>query len=260
MKKFILSSITLASILVIGMTLSSNASGPGGNRTGSPGSSGTCGSCHGGGNFSGQLKVGVVEIGDTNFITTYTPSKDYEIWVKIKGTSTRMGFQATAINASGTAAGTYGTAPSGTSTYTSSSKVIWGHNSPSSTGDWRIKWTAPASGTGNVTFYSSCVLANGNNNDNGDQVVQGSKTITEAVASNVKINKQQIQLLGNPIQNNVVLSESVKMMVIWNLEGKVVAKTNNSNTCNISTLAHGNYILQILTNDHQYQSFNIVKD
>ncbi len=254
MKKILLSTLVIASVFTLGLTLSSNANGPGGNRTGSPGSSGNCGSCHSGGNFSGQLKVGIVEIGDTNYITSYTPGKAYEMFVKINGTSSKMGFQATAVNASGSSLGTYATAPTGTSTYNSGTKVIWGHTSPSSTGAWRIGWTAPAAGAGTVTVYSSCILANGNNGDNGDQVVVGSKSISEATSSNTKeISKNEIIVLGNPTKDIVRLNQSVLSMSIWNQSGQMVAKSNNSSECNIQHLPTGNYYLQILKNNHKHE-------
>ena len=255
MKKILLSTLVIAGVFTLGLTLSSNANGPGGNRTGSPGSSGNCGSCHSGGNFSGQLKVGIVEIGDTNFIASYTPGKAYEIWVKIKGTSSKMGFQATVISSSASnSIGTLGTAPTGTTKYNSSTKVIWGHTTPSSTGSWRIGWTAPAAGAGSATVYSSCVLANSNNNDNGDQVVPASKTITEATSSNTKdIANDVITVLGNPAKDVVRLSQSVLSMAIWNQSGQMVAKSNNSNECNIQNLPAGNYYLQILKNNHKHE-------
>jgi len=254
MKKILFSTLVIAGVFTLGLTLSSNANGPGGNRTGSPGSSGNCGSCHGGGNFSGQLTVGIVEIGDTNIITSYTPGKAYEMYVKIKGTSSKMGFQATATNASGSVLGTYGTAPSGTTTYNNGTKVIWGHNSPSSTGTWRIGWTAPATGAGSVTVYSSCVLANGNNGDNGDQVVVGSKTISEATSSKINdIYTNEITVLGNPATDVVRLNQSVLSIAIWNQSGQVVAKSNNSNECNIEKLPAGSYYMQILKNNHKFE-------
>ena len=257
MKKILLSTLFMAGVFTLTLTLSSNANGPGGNRTGSPGSSGNCGSCHSGGNFSGQLKVGIVEVGDTNFISTYTPGKAYELFVKVKGTSTKMGFQATVIASSGSEIGTLGSAPSGTSTYLNGTKRIWGHTSPSATGTWRIGWTAPVAGSGTATVYSSCVLANSNNNDNGDQVVPGTKSITEAVASNKNVEKSTIKLLGNPVQNQVLISENALYMAIWNNSGQLVAKSYDSNKCDVSKLAAGTYFLQVLTTNHTNQSFII---
>lgn len=250
MKKIILSSLFLASVFTLGITLSSNSSGPGGNRTGSPGSSGNCGSCHGGGNLNGTLSVRIVNTGDTVHQTVYNPGQDYEIFVKAKGNSTKMGFQATVVNAAGAAAGTLGAAPSGTSTYTSGTKVIWGHTSPSSTGIWRIKWTAPSNGSSDVSLFAASVISNSSNNDNGDQPVTSTNSSKEATSSVSKNELDQIQILGNPVSNNVVLSQVVKQMAVWNNSGQLVAKSYQSNQCNVAHLVGGTYYLQITTNNN----------
>ena len=258
MKKIILSSLFMASVFTLTLTLSSNSNGPGGNRTGSPGSSGNCGSCHGGGNFNGNISAGIVEVGDTTFISSYTPAKVYELLVHVKGTSTKKGFQTTVLKSDQSEAGSLASAPSGTSAYMSGTKKIWGHTSPSATGIWRMQWTAPAAGTGDIFVYGASVLANSNGNDNGDQVVTGSKTIKEAVASNQdNIQKSTIKLLGNPVNDRVLISENALYMAIWNNAGQLVAKSYDSNQCDVSKLATGTYFLQILTANHTNQSFII---
>ena len=258
MKKTILSTLFMAGVITLTLTLSSNANGPGDNRTGSPGSSGNCGSCHSGGNFNGNINAGIVEIGDTTFVSTYTPAKVYEIWVNVKGTSTKKGFQTTIMKSDLSEVGTLASAPSGTSTYMSGTKKIWGHTTPSTTGNWRMQWTAPAAGAGDVFVYGASVLANGNGNYNGDQVVTGSKTIKEAVASDQEnIQKSTIKLLGNPVKNQISISENALYMAVWNNAGQLVAKSYDSTQCDVSKLASGTYFLQILTNNHTNQSFII---
>ncbi len=259
MKKSIYSFLLIGTLSTLLLTLNSNSSGPGGNRTGSPGASGNCSSCHGGGSFFGQNKVGIVLSGDTNFLSSYTPGAEYEILVKLKGTSTKMGFQATAILSSGSTAGTMGTAPTGTSAYLSGTKKIWGHTTPSSTGEWRIKWTAPAAGSGNISFYASAVFANNNNNDNGDQVVPASKTITEDVANNTKsVNVATVQLLGNPVQDAIVLNERVNLLTVMNMQGKVVANAMQADRCDASQLSPGTYFVQVINKHNAKQTFTVL--
>ncbi|MBM3938430.1 MAG: hypothetical protein FJ333_07245, partial [Sphingomonadales bacterium] len=80
------------------MTLS-NSNGPGGDRTGAPGSSGNCSSCHGGSAaLGGDLVITAVDIATASTVTTYAPGKKYTIGVKMGGTSTRKGFQATVLD------------------------------------------------------------------------------------------------------------------------------------------------------------------
>jgi len=260
MKKFILSSITLASILVIGMTLSSNASGPGGNRTGSPGSSGNCSGCHGGAsNYGGSLKVGITATGDTTFLSTYTPGQVYEMHVIAGGTSTRKGFQATILNSSNASAGTCGTAPSGTSIYTSGGKSIWGHTTPSATGVWKGTWTAPVFGTGTITMYSACVVSNANGSDSKDQVVLATSTIDENVSSNTKlIESTKLTVIENPSNTVVRLNGVAKNMIVWNNKGQVAASTTNTSELNVSHLPAGTYYLQTVSENNIHNTTAIV--
>jgi hypothetical protein len=259
MKKFILSSISLASILVVGLTISSNASGPGGNRTGSPGSSGNCGSCHSGGNYGGTLKVGITDIGDTTFLSFYTPGQVYDMHVIAGGTSTRKGFQATMLTSSNASAGTCGTAPSGTSVYTSGGKSIWGHNTPSATGVWKGTWTAPAAGTGTVTMYGATVVSNANGQDSKDQVVLATAMIGEkAAANNQTLDATLLKVCGNPANTVIRLTGVAKNMILWNNQGQVAASANNTSELNVSHLSTGTYYLQTVSEKNIHNTTAIV--
>jgi hypothetical protein len=259
MKKIILSSITIASLLVIGMTLSSNSSGPGGNRTGSPGSSGNCGSCHSGGNYGGTLKVGITDIGDTTFLSFYTPGQVYDMHVISGGTSTKKGFQATFLTSSNMMAGTCSAAPTGTSIYTSGGKSIWGHSTPSSTGVWKGTWTAPAAGNGTVTMYAATVVSNANGSDSRDQVVLASAMIGEKVSSNTKsLDATKLKVIENPVNNVVRLNGVAKNMIIWNNQGQVAASSNNTSELNVSHLPAGTYYLQTVSENNIHNTTAIV--
>jgi hypothetical protein len=259
MKKFILSSITLASILVVGLTISSNASGPGGNRTGSPGSSGNCGSCHSGGNYGGTLKVGITDIGDTTFLSFYTPGQAYDMHVISGGTSTKKGFQATFLTSSNMIAGTCSAAPSGTSIYTSGGKSIWGHTTPSATGVWKGTWTAPAAGTGTVTIYGATVVSNANGQDSKDQVVLATAMIGEKVPSNTKsIETAKLQVIENPVYSIIRLNGEAKNMILWNNQGQVAASANNTSELNVSHLSTGTYYLQTVSEKNIHNTTAIV--
>lgn len=259
MKKIILSSITLASLLVIGMTLSSNTSGPGGNRTGSPGSSGNCSGCHGGGDFGGTLKVGITEIGDTTFLSFYTPGQVYDMHVISGGTSTKKGFQATILTSSNAAAGTISAAPSGTSIDISGGKSIWGHTSPSSSGVWKTTWTAPSAGTGTVTIYGATVVSNANGNNSNDQVVVANAMIGEKVPSNTKsLDATKLKVFENPVNTVVRLNGVAKNMILWNNQGQVAASANNTSELNVSHLSTGTYYLQTVSENNLHNTTAIV--
>ena len=259
MKKIILSSITLASLLVIGLTLSSNASGPGGNRTGSPGSSGNCGECHYSGVESGTLKVGITEIGDTTFLSFYTPGKVYDMHVISGGTSTKKGFQATILTSSNAAAGTMSAVPSGTSIDIAGGKSIWGHTTPSSTGVWKSTWTAPSAGLGTVTIYGAAVVSNADGSNSNDQVFTANAMIGEKVPSNTKsIEAAKLKVIENPTNTVVRLSGVAKNMIIWNNQGQVAASANNASELNVSHLPAGTYYLQTISENNMHNTIAIV--
>lgn len=117
--------------------------------TGSPGDGQNCVSCHGG-------SASTV----TNWITSnippegYTPGSTYTITVTVSGTG-KKGFEVSPQSVSGTqlgvlAAGTGNHLVGGTKYVTQNSS-----GSSSGTATWSFSWTAPAAGTGQVTFYGA---------------------------------------------------------------------------------------------------------
>ncbi|MCX6267436.1 MAG: T9SS type A sorting domain-containing protein [Bacteroidetes bacterium] len=144
--------------LIFSTVLNANPSGVPSpyNYTGSPGDTRNCVSCHGG----SALTV-------TGWITSnipaqgYTAGSTYTITVTATGTG-RKGFELSPQNASGTqlgvlAAGTGSKLVGGT-------KYVTHTSAGSSTGTsvWSFSWTAPAAGTGTVTFYSAITVAKSN--------------------------------------------------------------------------------------------------
>ena len=124
MKKHYLRFAFFTGIAIVSISLSSNSNGPGGNRTGSPGSSGDCSGCHGSSTDpSGEIILSILENGTK--ITQYQPGKTYDIEFVAKGSSSKMGFQLSAVNASNQKAGSITNAVSGTETYNSGNQQIW---------------------------------------------------------------------------------------------------------------------------------------
>lgn len=177
---FILSGIAIVFFLLTSETEYGNGS-PGG-KTGSPGDGGsTCTECHGG-----------VATTQTGWITSnipaegYTPGQTYVITAT--GTHNgvvKFGFEATAENATGVKIGTLAI------TNTTETKLANGNHSvthknggttPSgNTKSWSFNWTAPATGTGTVGFYSAFNAANGNGNTSGDVIYKSSLTVPEFI-------------------------------------------------------------------------------
>jgi len=229
------------------LVLSSNSSGPGGNRTGSPGSSGTCTSCHGSNkNLSSSLNVEIIDKSSNTAVTEIIPSTTYTLRVTAKGNSSKMGFQAVILDASNAAAGTFGTAPSKTNV---SSSKVWGHTSPGTTNGqnvWEIDWQAPSSISGNLNIYAASVISNGNGSDNGDDVKTAVQQLKAVANSTTVLTISNFKIIGNPISKGQLMkfNQTLKIAVVWNLNGQVVLKETNCNSLNAVRLQSGNYILQ----------------
>jgi len=227
--------------LIVSFSMLSSSNGPGGNKTGAPGSSGNCSGCHGNTPSNiGIIRVKIIDNGTQ--VTTYVPGKTYDLELNILG-SDKTGFQLSAINDQNKAAGTISNNSSGTQVYNSGSQQIWGHNTPGS-GLWTAKWTAPEANTGSVIFYVAAVLADGNGKNSGDYFNTFNVEITEESSNrNENVLKSPNQLIQNPVGNQLTLQHPVKSAYIWNSEGKLIGKFFHSNQFEVGNIAPGVYHL-----------------
>ena len=145
-------------------------------KAGDPPSSQNCTDCH---------EDGVLNNGDSNFTITglpsfYTPNRTYELNLLLDKNATGYGFQAIAKDVNNTA---------GSFTPVSSGITVDGeyieHNTPSTTGQWTFKWTAPSTDVGLVTFYASGLVANSNSDKTGDSVYSLTVDINSSSSQNI---------------------------------------------------------------------------
>ena len=78
------------------------------NRTGEPGTDATCNQCHGGGSFGATTAINVLDPNSGAAVSEYLPGEQYVLEIAIGGTSPRFGMQATAVDAAGGNAGSFG--------------------------------------------------------------------------------------------------------------------------------------------------------
>jgi hypothetical protein len=118
-------------------------------KTGSPGDGSNCTECHGGtaSTVSGWITSNIPVQG-------YTPGQTYQITAtnQITG-SGKYGFEVSPQNVAGNLLGTL-TAGT-TSQLVGSGKYVTHTNATNSLSTWTFNWTAPAAGTGQVTFYGA---------------------------------------------------------------------------------------------------------
>lgn len=148
--------------------------GPGtgglGDRTGSPVSSGTCAACHSGGAFNVSVSLDVFDPIAGVSVTSYVPGTSYEVTYAVTGNASAYGFQGGVLTSTNTAGGSF-SMPSGAQLVTISGRPYIEHvGGPSATGVFQAIWTAPAAGSGDVTFYGIGLGANQNGGTSGDNI------------------------------------------------------------------------------------------
>ena len=152
---------TIFSALLSLALFSSYSSGPPGNYSGAPGSSGTCSACHSGGTTNGSLAL------TSNIGAAYVNGQTYQVTVYLSDPEmVQGGFQLTALKA-GVGAGTF--TPIANTALQGGNSTIINHSSPKakttvgSTNivSWIVNWTAPTSGSGNISFYAAANAGNG---------------------------------------------------------------------------------------------------
>lgn len=148
-KTFLLLAIVV--IAVVGLTSFETLypTGAPAGYTGSPGDGQNCTSCHGG-----------TATSSTGWITSnipasgYVPGTTYQITATNSLTgSGKFGFEVSPQNASGTLLGTL--AAGANCQLVGGGKYVTHTNASPSISTWTFNWTAPAAGTGNVTFYGA---------------------------------------------------------------------------------------------------------
>jgi Secretion system C-terminal sorting domain/SprB repeat len=156
-----------AALLAATILFLANSGNPPLGYTGSPDDGVTCGSCHSGGNFAGNLQINGVP-------ATISPGTVYPLSVvvtKTTGSPSRAGFQLK----SEVSSANVGTFTAGTSNATNGGYIY--HNGAVSFGGgstvtYNFNWTSPTTFTNGaaINFYAASVIGNGSGTG-GDQVV-----------------------------------------------------------------------------------------
>ena len=186
MKYFNKTSLSLTLICVMGYICMYNSSGSytsNGGRTGASFDNGTCASssCHTSGSFSPTTTLQLYD--GATAVTSYTANHNYTLRITItaSGTSasTKYGFQAVSVqSSSNNNINGWGSMPTGTKVVTINSRTYASHSTRLTTNVINIPWTSPATSTGNIAFYASGLVADGNFGRTGDNVATTSLTIT----------------------------------------------------------------------------------
>jgi hypothetical protein len=243
------------------------AASGGQDRTGAPGSLGTCATCHGNpGAFSNTVINLTVTDGASNVVTSYMPGQTYTLAFTISsdGNPAGYGMQAIALDASDNNTGDMllaSTSNTQLSTITNGREFIE-HQGTNPTNSFTTTWTAPASGTGDVTIHGIGMAVDGTGGTTGDNISATTPfSLTEALGSsisNISETKVSYQLFPNPSNGNVNLVNKGKAgestIRIVDLLGQTVYDnqfffdTNEQHYLELNDLIKGIYLVEIKKN------------
>jgi hypothetical protein len=259
----LLISISAAALI----TLNSNSGGPAnagsGNLTGGPGAAGNCSSCHSGATGT-TMNISLRKKSDNTPVSgQYSPGAVYIVKVSGNHASlTGFGFQIMATKSNNTQAGTFSNLGSNYHTKLQGGLTLVEHhhvlNKTGSEFVAEFDWTAPVTGTGNVSFYGALNAVNKNGSTSGDAPSPSfNMTLSENPVSVASVAKQAaIRVYPNPASDllHVELADAASnnlSYAVFDLNGKKLIETkatatgNNQVNIPVQDLVKGVYFLRI---------------
>lgn len=264
--------LTSLGLLLLGFLLinSSNGRATAANEgnTGAPGdvapAGRTCQNCHLSSAIQVNMGIEVTDL-DENPVTAYVPGNTYQVKVKINsvaGTPSAYGFQLVSeIDAGNQSVNTFAN-PSANAKLvnTSNGRQYAEHKTPSASNEFSVQWTAPAAGTGPVTFYSAGNGVNSNGQSSGDGASKTSFSLPEEAGSSVFEPSRMLQLAlaPNPASESIRVSAVDPLLGAYTLRisdrsGRVVTQLSAiafggdfAQVIDLGTLPSGHYFLQVL--------------
>ncbi len=212
-------------------------------NTGAPGdATATCGSsgCHAGSSITVDLDIAVMD-GNSNMVSNYVPGETYTVRVTVNQTGgnnpAAFGYQLVALTDSDNQSTESFSNPASNvqiANATSTGRTYAEHNGPSNTNTFDVEWTAPAAGSGSVTFYSAGNGVNGNGMSSGDGASTASMTLNEGTSSNFNPTalKWELKLFPNPVRESINISANELLngeytITVVDMMGRVVKSFNS---------------------------------
>lgn len=248
-------SILIATLAVLSTALLANRGGSPGGRTGSEtDQQKTCstnGGCHGGSDLTQQDMI------SANVPTSgYVDGSAYTVTLTVtRNNRNTFGYEIMAEDKNGNAVGSFTSNGDGNA---NESRIT--HKFASSTGSgsrtWNLDWTAPANGTGEVTFYAVALAANGNNATGGDQAFNDTLKVNEGSSASIaNLNMLNLRVFPNPTSNYIKIDKPLSLQVdvkIFNLLGKEFYAHLQDSEINVAALPRGRYFIQLLDEERFY--------
>ena len=264
---------TFFGLVAFGLLALSNSSGrasfSGQGATTAPGDGTVCSSCHNGGNYGASVNVRLKDKVSGETVTEYTPNETYDVEV-IVGTTTApggYGFQVIALkDTDNSSVSTWANnVTPNTKFKTIGSRQYFEQANVLPDSIMVSEWTAPAAGTGSVTFYAAGNAVNGTGTSANDQAVTNEFTFTESTTSTSSLTKMGIRMNTFPNPTIDVLNLSLEMNAskeltinIYNTEGKrmetqnvVTQRGDNQFRFDVASYNSGLYFLEVADGTNQ---------
>jgi hypothetical protein len=229
-------------------------------NTGSPGDGQNCTHCHGGSATTVQGWI-TSDIGAEG----YTPGQTYTITATATG-SGRKGFEVSPQDLTGNLLGTL-TAGSGNKLTGSGKYVTQSSASTANPKAWVFQWTAPAAGTGDVTFYGAFAITT-------SATKLSTLLVHENTTTGIPENKTglTVKVYPNPVSDNMTVSfsldenaQAIVSLVNTATGTRTVLSSENLSQgdhdlhFNCSNQASGMYVLQIEAGKQLFQSKVLIR-
>lgn len=223
-------------------------------RTGAPGSSQPCTHCHT--PVSGANTTSTITVYDGNGIAVseYIPGTDYSVEFTVNDpvVGAAYGFQATAVHADGSNAGSFSNPGTNVQLEDVNGRHIVEQSDPHPSGVFTVTWSAPATGSGDVAFYMAGLAANLAYGNGGDSHQATAMSLTEAINESVN----EIEVIHQPIASVDGISwtpHSSGSLNIYTLDGKIcnstVCLTGNNVFIPSSNELRGLQLVQFIPDD-----------
>jgi len=234
-KLYIITFISFLSIAISGFLSVDTHSNPNGAPFGAAGApNDPANGCNRSGCHAGSSTVRAGLINSNVPSTGYVPGQTYTFTIQITEAGiSKWGFQVSPQADNGTLLGTLTLtdatqtrfAAGGGSKYVTHTTA--GNSGSTGSKSWTFDWTAPAAGTGDVTFYTYVMASNNNGSTSGDQLFRESVTFQEASGVGYNpLNNSALELFPNPSSTGFFmvngLTADLNLLRMFDMNGKLV--------------------------------------
>lgn len=279
---------TLMSALALSLLLTGYSGGPAATQdqgyTGAPGdveASGgtpwTCQTCHSG-PLQVTMDIEVFEEGTTMPATDYAPGATYDVKVTVNdenNDAAAYGFQIVSLIDSDESDVNGWSSPGNSvqiATASNTGRSYAEHTELASTNVFEVKWTAPAEGSGSVTFYSAGTGVDGNSMNSNDGGSTATLNLEERPVGIFKPTQLDAHIAAYPNPVTDALNLNIEsafsgdvLTEIMDLQGRVAATRTvnltlgtNQERFEVNDLNQGTYLVR-LTKDNQVLTTRFVK-